>query len=37
MTKAGGGTVDVQLDESFDVVGVEGDSESEDEGAEETE
>ncbi len=29
MTKSGGGTVDVQLDESFKVVGVEGDSENE--------
>lgn len=34
VTKADGGTVDVHLDESFDVVGVEGDSESEDEAGE---
>jgi peptidase YpeB-like protein len=31
VTKPGGGTVDVQLDENFEVVGVEGDSENEDE------
>jgi hypothetical protein len=31
VTKDGGGTVDVHLDASFDVVGVEGDSENEDE------
>ena len=34
VTKSGGGTVDVQLDESFNVVGVEGDSENEDESGE---
>jgi hypothetical protein len=34
VTKAAGGTVDVHLDESFDVVGVEGDSENEDESGE---
>ena len=32
VTKTDGGTVDVQLDASFDVVGVEDDFESEDEG-----
>jgi hypothetical protein len=31
VTKSGGGTVDVQLDGNFKVVGVEGDSENEDE------
>jgi hypothetical protein len=31
VTKPGGGTVDVQLDENFKVVGVDGDSENEDE------
>lgn len=31
VTKSGGGTVDVQLDGNFQVVGVEGDSENEDE------
>jgi hypothetical protein len=34
VTKSGGGTVDVQLDANFEVVGVEGDSESEDESGE---
>ena len=34
VTKSGGGTVDVHLDESFDVISVEGDSENEDESAE---
>jgi hypothetical protein len=31
VTKSNGGTVDVHLDENFDVLGVEGDSENEDE------
>src|ERR687895_779205 len=34
VTKPGGGTVDVHLDENFDVIGVEGDSENEDESGE---
>ena len=34
VTKSGGGTVDVQLDDSFNVVGVEGDSENDDESGE---
>ena len=34
VTKPGGGTVDVQLDENLDVVGVEGDSENEEESEE---
>jgi hypothetical protein len=34
VTKPDGATVDVHLDESFDVVGVEGDSENEDESGE---
>ena len=34
VTKPNGDTVDVHLDESFDVLGAEGDSENEDEGAE---
>lgn len=31
VSKPGGGTVDVHLNETFDVIGVEGDSENEDE------
>jgi Peptidase propeptide and YPEB domain len=34
VTKPDGGTVDVHLDESFEVIGVEGDSENEDESGE---
>jgi hypothetical protein len=34
VTKSDGGTVDVHLDEGFDVIGVEDDSESEDESGE---
>jgi hypothetical protein len=34
VAKSGGGTVDVQLDENFDVVGVEDDSKNEDESGE---
>lgn len=37
VTKSGGGTVDVQLDDSFKVVGVEGDTENDHESDEQNE
>ena len=37
VTKSGGGTVDVQLDENFKVVGVEGDTENDHESDEQNE